>query len=144
MPLSTCYPATLHRGAFRTAHPPGGASLWLSWLGIPPPRDRSGFDAGVGKIPWRKEQLPTPVFWPGEFHGLYSPWGRKQSDTTKRLSLWSQTQKKTLHQVNFIHQSLGPSLLAPAQAPPLPAPLSLRPRPTSRANTERVPSLHRT
>ena len=20
-------------------------------------------------------QLPTPVFWPGEFHGLYSPWG---------------------------------------------------------------------
>ena len=22
---------------------------------------------------WRREQLPTPVFWPGEFHGLYSP-----------------------------------------------------------------------
>jgi len=28
-----------------------------------------------------------PVFWPGEFHGLYSPWGRKESDTTERLSL---------------------------------------------------------
>ena len=27
------------------------------------------------------------VFWPGEFHGLYSPWGRKQQDTTERLSL---------------------------------------------------------
>ena len=26
--------------------------------------------------------LPTPVFWSGEFHGLYSPWGRKESDTT--------------------------------------------------------------
>ena len=27
-----------------------------------------------GKIlPWRRERLPTPVFWPGEFHGLYSP-----------------------------------------------------------------------
>ena len=25
----------------------------------------------VGKIPWRKERLPTPVLWPGEFHGLY-------------------------------------------------------------------------
>ena len=25
----------------------------------------------VGKIPWRREWLPTPVFWPGEFHGLY-------------------------------------------------------------------------
>ena len=24
---------------------------------------------------WRWELLPTPVFWPGEFHGLYSPWG---------------------------------------------------------------------
>ena len=23
-----------------------------------------------GKIPWRRERLPTPVFWPGEFHGL--------------------------------------------------------------------------
>ena len=21
------------------------------------------------KIPWRREQLPTPVFWPGEVHG---------------------------------------------------------------------------
>ena len=21
-------------------------------------------------MPWRREQLPTPVFWPGEFHGL--------------------------------------------------------------------------
>ena len=27
-------------------------------------------------------RLPTPVFWPGEFHGLYSPWGRKESDAT--------------------------------------------------------------
>ena len=29
----------------------------------------------------------TPVFWPGEFHGLYSPWGCNESDTTERLSL---------------------------------------------------------
>ena len=37
-------------------------------------------------IPQRRERLPTPVFWPGEFHGLYSPWGHKESDTTERLS----------------------------------------------------------
>ena len=37
--------------------------------------------------PWRRERLPTPVFWPGEFHGLYSPWGHKQSDMTEPLSL---------------------------------------------------------
>ena len=47
----------------------------------------------VGKIPWRRERLPTPVFWPGQFHGLYSPWGRKESDTTEQLSLSSQAQE---------------------------------------------------
>ena len=31
-----------------------------------------------GSLPWRKEWLHTPVFWPGEFHGLYSPWGHKE------------------------------------------------------------------
>ena len=41
---------------------------------------RPGFNPWVGKIPWRKERLPTPVFWPGEFHGLYSLWGCKESD----------------------------------------------------------------
>ena len=34
-----------------------------------------------------KGKLPTPVFWPGDFHGLYSPWGCKELDTTERLSL---------------------------------------------------------
>jgi len=48
---------------------------------------RPGFDPFAGKIPWRREQLPTPIFWPGEFHGLYSPWGDKESDTTEQLSL---------------------------------------------------------
>ena len=31
----------------------------------------------------RREWLSTPVFWPGEFHVLYSPWGHKESDMTK-------------------------------------------------------------
>ena len=45
---------------------------------------RPGFDPWVGKIPWRREQLPTPVFWPGEFHGLYIIHGvTKSSDTTE-------------------------------------------------------------
>ena len=43
----------------------------------------------LGLIPGlgRRERLPTPVFWPGEFQGLYSPWGCKESDMTERLSL---------------------------------------------------------
>ena len=30
---------------------------------------RLGCDPWVSKIPWRRERLPTPLFWPGEFHG---------------------------------------------------------------------------
>jgi len=40
---------------------------------------------GLRRFPWRRERLPTPVFWPGEFHGLHSPWGREESDMTERL-----------------------------------------------------------
>ena len=45
------------------------------------------FDSWVGKIRWRRKKLPTPVFWPGELRGLYSPWGSKELDTTEQLSL---------------------------------------------------------
>ena len=48
---------------------------------------RPRYNPWVGKIPWRREWLHIPVFWPGESHGLFSPWGRKESDTTERLSL---------------------------------------------------------
>ena len=40
-----------------------------------------GFNTWVGKIPWRKERLPIPVFWPGEFHGLYIVHGVPKSRT---------------------------------------------------------------
>ena len=45
-------------------------------------------DLGVGKIPYRKKGLPTPVFLPGKSHGQrslasYSPWGCKESEATE-------------------------------------------------------------
>ena len=40
----------------------------------PPAMGRPGFSPWVGKIPWRRERLPTLVFWPREFHGLCRPW----------------------------------------------------------------------
>ena len=45
----------------------------------------------MGKIPWRKEWLPTPVLLFGEFHGQrcpvgYRPWGHKESDMTYWLN----------------------------------------------------------
>jgi len=49
----------------------------------PPAMWETGFDPGVGKIHWRRKKLPTPVFWPEEFHELYSPWGSKVSKTTE-------------------------------------------------------------
>jgi len=36
----------------------------------------------LGRFPWGRERLPTPAFWPQEFHGLHSSWGRNE-----RLSL---------------------------------------------------------
>ena len=38
----------------------------------------------------------SPVFWPGEFHGLYSPWGHKESYMAEWLSLC----QKQIH-INF-------------------------------------------
>ena len=40
--------------------------------------------------PWRRKWQSTPVLLPGKPHGwrslvAYSPWGRKESDTTERL-----------------------------------------------------------
>ena len=50
-----------------------------------------GLEPWMGKIPWRREWQPTPVFLPGEFHGQRgqvdgSPWVA-ESDMTERLTL---------------------------------------------------------
>ena len=34
--------------------------------------------------PLEKGKATHSVFWPGEFHGLYSPWGHKELDMTER------------------------------------------------------------
>ena len=53
-------------------NPPAMWETWVQSLGWEDPLERE----------WQS----TPVFWPEEFHGLYSPWGQKESDTTERLS----------------------------------------------------------
>ena len=67
---------------------------------------RPGCYPWVGKIPWRREMLPTPVFWPGEFYGLYNPWGCKELDTTEQLSLsfsiFMKTIKASIYKVVII------------------------------------------
>ena len=65
-----------------------GLPWGLSWQRICLQCRGPAFSPWVGKIPWRREQLPTPVFRPGEFHGLYSPRGCKELDATEELSLY--------------------------------------------------------
>ena len=76
-------------GSGRSAGGGIGCPLQCSWASLvaqlvknPPAMQ----ETWVGKIPWRRERLPTPVFWPGEFHGLYSPWGQKELNLTEVLS----------------------------------------------------------
>ena len=44
---------------------------------------KPGFSPWVGKIPWRKERLPTLVFWPGEFQRVGHDW-----ETFTSLTWW--------------------------------------------------------
>ena len=55
---------------------------------------------GLGRSAGEGKKLPTPVFWPGELHGLYSPWGHKELDTTERLPL-------SLSSLGFPDSSVG-------------------------------------
>ena len=48
-------------------NPPSVRKTWVQSLGWEDPLEK-------GKA--------TLVFWPGEFHGLYGPWDRKESDMT--------------------------------------------------------------
>ena len=52
-----------------------------------------GSVSGLGRSPGEENRLPTPVFWPGEFHGLHSPLGHKESDATESLSLFLVAQR---------------------------------------------------
>ena len=57
----------------------------------PPAMQETWVQSRVGKIPWRRKWQPTPIFLPRESHEQrswagYSPWGRKELDTTKWLT----------------------------------------------------------
>ena len=51
----------------------------------------AGLIPGLGRPPWGRKWRPTPVCLPEKCHGQkslagYSPWGRKESDTTQQLN----------------------------------------------------------
>ena len=73
-------------GSGRSAGEGIGYPLQYSWASLeaqlvknPPAMWETWIWSWVGKIPWRRERLPTPVFWPGEFHGLVQGVAKNQT-----------------------------------------------------------------
>ena len=69
------------------------ASMMAQMVKKMPVVQETWFNPWVGKVTWRRE-LPTPVIWPGEFHGHrslagYSPVGLKESDMTEQPKLYT-------------------------------------------------------
>ena len=60
----------------------------------PPAMQEIWVPSQVGKIPWRKEQLPTPVFWPGEFHGLFHGVAKSQTQLSTFHTLTKRADKE--------------------------------------------------
>ena len=53
---------------------------------------RPGFNPWVGKIPWTRERLPTPIFWLGEFHRLCRlPWWLSSKESTHNAGVTGET-----------------------------------------------------
>ena len=93
----------------------GGLPWWLGWYRICPQCRRPKFDPWFGKIPWRREWLPTSVILPGEFHGQrclagYSPWGHKEMDMTEQLTLFRSPTRNQGRAACRVWRRMGPGL----------------------------------
>ena len=77
-PGAAARPAPLSVGVSRPGH----------WSGLYRRCKTCSCDPWVGRIPWRREWRPSPVFLPGDSHGQsslagYSPWGQEELDSTE-------------------------------------------------------------
>ena len=56
-----------------------------------PTRQKTRLHPSVGKILWRREWLPTPIFLPREFHeqrwAIVRAWSREELDSTEKVTL---------------------------------------------------------
>ena len=90
-------------------NPPAMQKTWVQLLGWEDPLEKGIWQpipvvrpGEFHEIPWRRERQPILVVWPGELHGQrspagYNPWSRKESDTTKWLSLSISTPTSKLY-----------------------------------------------
>ena len=82
-----------------------GLPWWLSGNEPACQWSRCRSDPWVGKIPWRRKWLPTPVLLPGELHGQRSLAGYR-SCSCKRVRHTLVTTATTMEQVTLIHISI--------------------------------------
>ena len=80
---------------------PAMQETWVQFLGL--------------EIPWRRDWLPTPVFFLGEFPGQRSlvdsnPWDHKESDTTERLNILKSLTSKVEQMIQKNPQLAAPRL----------------------------------
>ena len=68
-----------------------GYNPWASFVAQQVKNPPAMWETWVSSLGWadplEKGNATTLVFWPGEFHGLYNPWGHKESGTTEGLSV---------------------------------------------------------
>ena len=67
-----------------------GYPLWYSWASLvaqlaknPPAMWETRVQSLGWEDPLEKGKTTHSAFWPGKFHGLYSPWGLKELDMTE-------------------------------------------------------------
>ena len=72
-----------------------GLPLWLSWQRSCLQCERPGFDPWIGKISWKRERQPTPVFWTVQSIG---------SQRVRQASDFHFTLCFILHSLDFVAQ----------------------------------------
>ena len=88
------------------------------------------WDPWVGKIPWRREQLPTPVFWPGKFHGVTKNPTKRRSLSHEWVINWTHRRKLVRVTDVYIH-IFGGENCNPLQCPCLEKPMDRAAWPTT-------------
>ena len=87
-------------------HPVLRLPWWLRWQRIHLQCRRPGFDPWVGKVPWRKEWQPTPVFLPGESHGR-GAWRATVHGVAKNRTQLGESNTHTHTQFSLILQEVS-------------------------------------
>ena len=94
-----------------------GASLVVQMVKNLPAMQESWVQSLGRKEPLEKGMATTPVFWPGKYHGQRSlvgcsPWGRKESDMTERMTHTQLAHLKNPNSINKLSGRNQPFLLS--------------------------------